>query len=92
MAIGIAFVFPGSLAGDASATCQVTAQMIGNMFNLDHALYCKDVMTFLEGCGDKSFVDMDVPCGEVEQRACACGGATQNSYQTIAGIAGANCD
>lgn len=92
MAIGVGFIFPGVMGGDPTATCETTAQIIGNMFNLDHAFHCQDLMTYLTGCGDKSFVDMDVQCGEYEARPCACGGDTQNSYQAIAAIAGESCD
>jgi hypothetical protein len=45
-------------------------------------------MTYLYGCGDKTFQDGAYPCGEYEARACECGGADQNSYQYILGLFG----
>ncbi len=87
----IAYVFPVQ-GQTVTEVCELTAQMIGNTFSLDHAFECADVMTYLTGCGDKSFVDMDVPCGENEARACNCGGTTQNSYQTLLSVAGAACE
>lgn len=40
-------------------------------------------MTFLSGCGDKSFLDANVSCGEFEAHNCTCGGSTQNSFQHL---------
>ncbi|MBA2538440.1 MAG: hypothetical protein H0V17_02290 [Deltaproteobacteria bacterium] len=48
-------------------------------------------MTFLSGCGEKSFTDAEVPCGESEARACNCGGNTQNSYAYLADLLGETC-
>jgi hypothetical protein len=91
MRVGIGYMFPSVLGADPVSTCEVTAQIIGNMFNLDHAYHCPDLMTFLANCGEKTFVDMDVECGEFEARACTCGGDTQNSYQTLLDLAGPAC-
>jgi hypothetical protein len=41
-------------------------------------------MTYLTECGyDKTFQDIDAPCGEDKNRQCNCGGSTQNSYRLI---------
>ena len=41
---------------------------------------------------DKSWVDDDLACGEPKQAMeCQCGGATQNSYQTMVATFGAAC-
>jgi MYXO-CTERM domain-containing protein len=40
-------------------------------------------MTYLTGCGVKSFQDIDAPCGEYGPRDCECGGASQSSYQKL---------
>ena len=45
-------------------------------------------MTYLSGCGDKTYQDGDYPCGEYSPRSCECGGQTQNSYQYIMGLFG----
>lgn len=50
-----------------------------------------DLMTFLNDCGEKSFVDLDVACGEFEPRSCSCGSETQNSHQQLAALAGRAC-
>lgn len=85
----IVFVNPDMFATDFDIAW-TTAQMIGNAAGLDHSFYCQDVMTFLASCGDdKSFVDMDVACGEFEARNCCTGSATQNSYQTLIDVFGA---
>jgi hypothetical protein len=40
-------------------------------------------MTYLWGCGDKSFQDVDADCGEDGPRTCSCGGNTQNSVRML---------
>jgi hypothetical protein len=89
----IPYVFPYTpYDTQINASCDVTGMMIGNTFTLDHAFLCADTMTYLSGCAEpKSYVDMDVACGEFEARACQCGGNTQNSYQTIMDLAGPAC-
>ncbi len=39
-------------------------------------------MTYLQGCGDKIFQDIDARCGESAPRPCQCG-PTQNSVQVM---------
>lgn len=84
------------LMWDAGVTerCQTGAQMVGNLFGLDHAFSCPDLMTYLGSCGpsdNKTFTDTDVPCGETSARTCSCGKATQNAFQTIAKTTGLSC-
>jgi hypothetical protein len=86
----IAFVMGGQY-DDATLLCEDTAQVVGHTFGLDHAFQCDDVMAWDPNCGARTFLDMDVPCGETEARGCACG-ATQNSYQQLADLAGLACD
>ena len=64
------------------------AQEAAHAWGLDHSYKCEDPMTYLEGCGEKNFVDGDFPCGEYSPRACDCGNATQNTYQHILGMFG----
>ena len=74
--------------------CATGAQMIGNLMGLDHSFSCPDLMTYLSNCGPsdtKTFINMDVPCGEFQGRNCNCGKATQNSFRTIAKTAGPSC-
>jgi MYXO-CTERM domain-containing protein len=40
-------------------------------------------MTYLNGCGSKTFQDVDASCGEYSRRSCQCGGSTQNSVQLM---------
>jgi hypothetical protein len=64
--------------------CETVAHETAHAFGLDHEYLCEDPMTYLDGCGEKSFRDVDAPCGEDGPRECLCGGATQNSYARIA--------
>lgn len=65
------------------ARCHAIAQVIGSSFGLDHAFSCPDLMfSGNENCGDegtKTFTNVDVPCGELAGRSCACGLPTQNA-------------
>ena len=70
---------------DMRALCETVAQETAHAFGLDHEYLCEDPMTYLGGCGDKSFRDVNAECGEDEPRECMCGGTTQNSYARIAG-------
>jgi hypothetical protein len=90
----IAFVFGSAFAaGAAHEECEVAIQAFAvGVTTLDHAFRCEDYLSWLTGCGDKSWVDESVPCGELEARECQCGGATQNSFQTMLSRFGATCD
>ncbi len=68
--------------------CETTAQEVAHSFGLDHELLCEDPMTYLTGCGDKSFHDQAVTCGEFQARQCSCGNATQNSVQQMLDVLG----
>lgn len=84
----ITFVFPDTIGNDARFTIETIGQEAAHGWGLDHEFECTDPMTYLNGCGDKSFQDGDYPCGEYEARACMCGGNTQNSFQHILGLFG----
>lgn len=84
----MAFAFANAYSEDAQAICTAAAQVAAATFGLDHEHYCPDVMTFLTGCGDKSFTDHEAPCGAFEERDCACGGSTQNSYRKLLELLG----
>lgn len=85
----IVFTFTDVLPRDPQTICEVAAQEIAHSFGLDHEYLCSDPMTYLRGCGAKSFQDVFAPCGEGSPRACAqpgvfnCGYAEQNSVQLL---------
>lgn len=79
----ITFTFPESIGNNPRVLAEVVGQEAAHAWGLDHEMLCEDPMTYLSGCGQKTFQDQDVPCGEFQNRACSCGGPTQNSYQHI---------
>jgi hypothetical protein len=84
------FAFSGATGNDVEQTCETIAMEVGHSYGLDHEYLCKDVMTYLRGCGAKRFVDETVPCGEAKKRACETGGTTQNSYRHLLDVLGAH--
>lgn len=85
----ITFVFGDFLADDVQAACSAALGQWGTTLGIDRAFDCRDHTTLLATCGDKTFLDEDVACGAFEAETCACGGETQNSYQTILSTFGA---
>ena len=79
----IVYVFSDVYKTDVQGMCEAGAQEIGHAFSLDHEYLCQDPMTYLQGCGAKTFQDVDASCGESNTRACICGRATQNSVQIL---------
>lgn len=79
----IAFAFATDIGDDPDALCWIAASQIGHLYGLDDAHYCPDVMSYLAGCGVKSFTDVDAPCGEFADRTCASGAPTQNGDATL---------
>lgn len=63
--------------------CETTAQEIAHAFSLDHVMLCEDPMTYLSGCGQKTFQDAYATCGEYEPRECSCERPSQNSVQLL---------
>jgi hypothetical protein len=76
------------MGNNPEAIAIVVGQESAHAWGLDHEYKCDDPMTYLNWCGNVQFQDGDYPCGEYSERACSCGGATQNSYQHIMGIFG----
>ena len=76
----VVFIFSTQF-GDPTTECSVAAQEIGHSIGMDHEYLCKDPMTYLNGCGAKTFQDNNADCGEYSPRACMCGGSKQNSVQ-----------
>lgn len=79
----INFTFSEVYGGNVQAICETAAQEIAHSFSLDHELHCPDPMTYLGGCGDKEFRDLDAQCGEFQPRACNCNRASQNSVEIM---------
>jgi len=75
----IVYTFAEVIGHNPRAVCQVAAQEVAHAFGLDHEYLCEDPMTYLSGCGQKTFQDVDAACGEYGARECYCGGDTQNS-------------
>ncbi len=89
----INFTFSEVYGGNVQAICETAAQEIAHSFSLDHELFCPDPMTYLGGCGTKTFRDSNQQCGEFQPRACNCSRASQNSVQIMLaklGAAGSN--
>ncbi|MBI2898453.1 MAG: Ig-like domain-containing protein [Deltaproteobacteria bacterium] len=84
----IVYAFPETYGDDPQGICEAAGQESAHAYGLDHEYLCEDIMTYLYGCGAKTFQDQDVSCGEYSERACSCGGATQNSYQYLMGVLG----
>lgn len=87
---GIVYAFSDVYGNDMQGVCETVAQEVAHAFGLDHAFLCEDPMTYLGGCGDKSFQDVYAECGEFEPRQCQCGGSSQNSVQAMLQTLGAS--
>lgn len=85
---GIVYTFAGVYGGDIQAICETVAQESAHALGLDHEYLCQDPMTYLYGCGAKSFQDTNAQCGEDGPRTCMCGGTTQNSVQILYDVLG----
>jgi hypothetical protein len=72
-----------NIYGDVEDLCATVAQESAHAFGLEHEVLCDDPMTYLDACGPKRFRDVEAPCGGYGERACECGGETQNSYRTL---------
>jgi len=79
----IVFTFAEVYGTNYQAVCETVAQEVAHSFGLDHEYMCQDPMTYLGGCGSKSFQNTNAPCGEYSARTCACGGSTQNSVAML---------
>lgn len=74
---------------DVENLCAVTAHEVGHVLGLDHEVYCGDVMSYyVDQCGARTFIDVDAPCGEADERSCGSGEDSQNSYRRLAQLVG----
>jgi MYXO-CTERM domain-containing protein len=87
----VVYIFSEMYAGASDANrmiCETAAQEIAHAMTLDHAYLCEDPMTYLNGCGEKTFQDIESSCGEYEPRACNCERPTQNSVRLLYDLLG----
>ena len=91
----LTFVF-ANLTPSVPDLCWAAAQEPGHSWTLDHLYVCEDPMTYLsQPCGNSkyAFQNVDAQCHDQEINPvtfCACGSQTENSYQTIMSLFGAN--
>lgn len=83
----VGFVFSEVHGGDTRGLCETIAHEAGHTLGLDHTHACADTMSYLY-CGDKSFVDAPMSCGEWDVRQCGGGAPSQNSHATLAASLG----
>ncbi len=84
----VGYVFSASIDEDVDTTCVSVVHEAGHTLGLDHEYLCEDPMSYLWGCGEKRFRDVEAPCGEDEERTCGNGDGTQNSYRLLAAHVG----
>ena len=84
-----AFVFANSIGNDVDTTCWNAASQLGSMAGLEPLFNCPDVMSYLAGCGPKSFRNESSACGTFQAGACFCGGSSRNSYAVMRDVFGA---
>jgi hypothetical protein len=84
----VVYVFSDLFGSNLRSVCEVGAHEIGHVFSLDHEFDCKDPMTYVEGCGDKSFVSDAQPCGESGARQCICNRPSQSSVDILQAMLG----
>src|SRR5258708_5901856 len=70
-----------------TAECEVAAHELGHAFGLEHEFLCKDPMTYISGCGHKTFQDVAAWCGENKAKKCSDGGK-QNTVQHLNEVLG----
>ncbi len=85
----VVYAFSTALSNDVRAICETIGMEVAHAYGLDHGYECKDIMTYLAGCGAKRFVDKDVRCGEKKRRDCEGGKPTQNSFRHLVEVLGA---
>lgn len=85
----VVYAFAATNNNDVQQTCETIGMEVAHAYGLDHEYLCKDVMTYLQSCGRKTFVDVDAPCGEGKKRICEGGASTQNSYRRLVEVLGA---
>lgn len=77
----VAWIFEKNLSTEQKV-CEVIAHEVGHTIGLDHEYLCQDPMTYLSGCGSKSFQDENARCGEGSARNCRCTNPVTGNNQT----------
>lgn len=83
-----AFVFANTIGADVNAMCWAAASQLGSMAGLEPLFNCPDVMSYLTGCGPKSFRYESSSCGTFQASPCFCGGSTRNSHAVMRTVFG----
>lgn len=78
----IVYVFSRVLRS-VQSECEVIAHEVGHSLGLEHEYLCEDPMTYLNGCGAKSFQNRSASCGTYSPTTCQCGRPTQNTVQKL---------
>lgn len=84
----VVFAFSAQLGHHVRKVCDTIGMEVAHAYGLDHGYHCGDVMTYLEACGKRAFLDKDIRCGESKPRACEGGAPTQNSYRRLLELLG----
>lgn len=83
----IVFTFTDVMPDNARTMCEVMAQEIAHSYGLDHEMLASDPMTYLAYDGERTFQDVEAPCGEDTNRLCGINGntcrRTQNSVALL---------
>lgn len=77
------FVFTDLFGANVRAMCEVGSHEIAHTFSLDHELDCRDPMTYIQGCGEKTFQQEAAQCGESSARPCLCNRPSQSSVVVL---------
>ena len=85
----VAYVFERNIGSDRGV-CETVAHEIGHTISLEHAYLCEDPMTYLHGCGAKSFQDTEAWCGTWSSVRCDCRGGKQNTVEALDDLIGPN--
>ena len=84
----IAFTFVDATGRGVRNLCWTAVQEIGHTLGLEHEMQCGDPMTYLTGCDNVLFQNVEARCGETQPRACECGPAKQNSFGYLSALLG----
>jgi hypothetical protein len=84
----VVLIFSKTLNNHPRSVCETAGMEIGHAYGLDHAMDCRDLMTYLPLCGPRRFVDKALHCGEQTPRECRRGGPLQNSHGRLLEILG----